>query len=149
MAKKSLAAARVGNVAINEDEGPVVIKITIPAEVYATYSELADSQELTVGELMAHRLARCADHSSIRSLYFTESQVRQLEAILQTKPLSDPEKVLGSISNWFRFRLNEFEPIPVSAQQAKRIHLGAYTGCSAQEHLQRVVLGAIAKATGA
>ncbi len=150
MVKSSTAKTAEGNVrAINEDEpAPVVLKLTLPAELYAQFEEMADGQDLTVAELMVHRLTRCVDHSSIRSLYFSESQVRQLEAVLQTRPLDDPIKALASITSWFKFRINEFEPVQVTAQQAKRIHLGAYTGVSAQEHLHRIIVGAVAKATG-
>ncbi len=149
MVKKSLAEAEEGNRAVNEDDGPVTVRINLPAEIYDRYKQSAEAQGLTVGELLSHRLTRCVDHSSIRSLYFSEPQVRQLEQMLQTRPLDDAVKAISSISGWFKVRINGFDPVPISAQQARRIHLGAYSGCTAQDHLNRVVIGAIAKATGA
>lgn len=148
--KSSAAIADTGNVrAINEnDPAPVTIKVTLPAELYAQYEALASGQGVTVAEILVHRLTRCVDHSSIRSLYFSESQLRQLEQVLMTRPLDDPQKAIASIASWFKVRINEFEPVPISAQQARRVHLGAYSGTTPQEHLHRIVIGAVAKATG-
>lgn len=139
----------IGNVrAINEEDGPVVVKVQLPAELYDRYKVLADAQGLKPAELMANRLERCVEHSSIRSLYFSESQVRQLEAVLQTRPINDPAKAIANISSWFKVRLNEFEPVPITADQVKRLHLGASRGTPVQEHISRIIQAAVGKATG-
>jgi len=146
---RSAAVAEEGNVhAINESEGPVVVKVAIPSDVYQLYETIAAGQDLTVSELMSHRLQRCATHSSIRSIYFPESQLRQLEQVLQVRPIESSEHALVLITNAFKFRIDTFEPIVVSATQAKRLHLGAYAGFTVQEHLNRIIQGAVAKATG-
>lgn len=137
-----------GNIAINEDEGPVVLKLSIPADLYAEYEDLAYTQQLTVAELMLDRIKRCKGHSSIRSLYFTTLQLSQLEGILQKRPIADSTHALALLQAALSVRVGDFEPIPISASQAKRLALAAYGGLTVQDHLARVIQGAIAKATG-
>lgn len=138
-----------GNVrAINEEEGPTVVKIAIPAELYESYKELANSQQISVADLMLSRLTRCVGHSSVRSLYLSESQLRQLEQIIQKRPIETADAALSTIAAAFRFRIDQFEPVAVSAAQAKRLHLAAYGGYTAQQHLERLIQGVIARATG-
>lgn len=135
-------------VAINESEGPVVVKLAIPAELYLEYKSLADAQDLTPAELILHRLQRCSGHSSIRSLYFSTSQLSQLEALLQKRPISTSEQALALLTSALSVRIGDFPPVPISAQQAKRLEMGAYGGLNTYERLCQIVGGAIAKATG-
>lgn len=135
-------------IAVNEEEGPVIVKLALPPELYAQYEEVASKQDLTPAELMLHRLNRCATHSSIRSLYFSESQLRQLEAILQKRPIETSEHAIALLVSMLSVRVGDFEPVPISASQAKRIHLGAIGGQSPYDKLCQIVQGAIAKATG-
>lgn len=136
--------------AINEQEGPVtVIKLTIPAELYEEYKQLAEKQGLTPAELMAHRLVRCKSHSSIRSIYFSASQLQQLEQLLQKRPIESSDQALALITGAFSFRVGDFPPVPITPAQAKRIHLGATRGQNAYDRLCYVVQGAVSKMTGA
>ena len=135
--------------AINESEGPVVLKLTIPGELYSFYSDLAENQELTVADLMLHRLQRCKGHTSLRSLYFSETQLRALEGVLQKRPIETADQAVSTISAAFQVKVGDFEPVPITANQAKRIRLGAIGGMTVQEKLAQIVQGAIAKATGA
>lgn len=134
--------------AINESEVPVVVKLAIPPDLYALYEALASAQDLKPTELMLHRLQRCASHSSIRSLYFSESQLRQLEVTLQKKPIDSAEQAIALITKLLSVKIGDFEPVPLSAEQAKRIHLGAYGGMTPQEKLQGIVQSAVSKAVG-
>lgn len=134
--------------AINEDEGPVVLKLTIPQELYNEYKQVADSQELSVSELMLHRLQRCAGHSSIRSLYFHTSHLVQLENLLQKRPLETPDQAVALLASALSIRLGDFPPVPVTAAQAKRLKMGAYGGKTEYEHVAQIISAAVAKATG-
>lgn len=149
MAKQQQAEANGNIKAVNEAEGPVVVKLAIPADLYEQYQELAGKQGVSPAELMLNRLERCVLHSSIRHLYFSEFQVRQLELILQKRPLDSTELALSTAAAAFKFRIDQFDPISISSIQAKRLHLAAYGGKTAYDHLCLVVQGAIAKATGA
>lgn len=135
--------------AVNESEGPVVVKLTIPADLYAEYKDLAEKQDLTPAELMIHRLDRCRSHSSIRSIYFSTSQLQRLETRLQKRPIETAEQALALLDTAFSFTVGDLPPVPITPQQAKRIHLGAFGGQSAHDRLSYIVQGAIAKATGA
>lgn len=135
--------------AVNEAEGPVVIKLTLPGELYAEYKDLADKQELTPAELMIHRLSRCRTHSSVRSLYFSQQQLSRLEQLLQKRPIENSEQALALMTAAFSFQLGEFPPVPLTPAQAKRIHLGAFGGQTAYDRLCYIVQGAVSKMTGA
>ena len=138
-----------GNVAaINEAEIPVIVKLALSPELYAEYEELASVQQLTVAELILDRLTRCKTHASIRSLYFHTSQLAQLENILAKRPIESAEHALVLLRNALTIRIGEFEPIPITAQQAKRLALSAYGGLTVQERLNQIVQPAISKAVG-
>ena len=146
---KRQVEVEIGNeAAINEADIPVIVKLAIPPDLYAMYESLAEVQSLTAAELILHRLQRCAAHSSIRSLYFSESQLRQLEAALQKRPIETAEQALALIKKLISVRISDFEPISISAEQAKRIHLGAYGGITPQDKLRGIVIAAVSKATG-
>lgn len=147
---KTTYKPEVGNEApaVNEDEGPVTVKISITRELYDEYSTLAEKQGLTPAELMLHRLKRCVAHSSIRSIYLPESQVRQVEGILQRRPLETSDQLLALMTEAFRFRIDGFEPIQITPQRAKRIHLGAIGGQTPQQRLEMIIDAALVKATG-
>lgn len=134
--------------AVNENEGPVVLKLNIPQDLYNTYKELADGQDLTVAELMVHRLTRCVDHSSIRSLYFPTSQLVQLEDLLQKRPIGTSEQAMALIRSALTIRVGDFPPVPITAQQAKRLAMGAYGGKNVIDHVNSVVQKAVSAATG-
>lgn len=137
-----------GNVAVNEAEVPKIIKLAIPADLYEEYKQLAEAQQLTVAELMVDRLRRCRTHSSIRSLYFPTSQLTQLESLLQKRPIESPDHALTLVKNLLAVPVEGFQPVPISAAQAKRLSMGAYGGMTVQDHLNRIVQGAISKAVG-
>lgn len=146
---KRQGEVEIGNeAAVNEADIPIIVKLAIPPDLYALYESLAEVQNLTAAELLLHRLQRCATHSSIRSLYFSESQLRQLEAALQKRPIETAEQALALINKLISVRISDFEPITISAEQAKRIHLGAYGGLTPQDKLRGIVIAAIGKATG-
>lgn len=134
--------------AINEDEGPVVLKISFARSVYAEYEELAQRQGLTVAELVAHRMRRCKDHNSIRPLYFNDSQRAQLEALLQKKPLELSEQAITLLATALSLRVGDLPPIQLTAQQIKRIQMGGYAGQTPEQRLAGIVQGAISKAYG-
>jgi hypothetical protein len=140
---------RVEAAAINEDEGPVVVKLTIPRDIYDQYADLAEKQDLTPADLMVHRLTRCRNHASIRSLYFSTSQLQQLETVMQKRPIETAEQAITLIQSAFSFRVGELPPIPITPTQAKRLHLSAYGGQTPYDRICYVVQGAVAKATGA
>lgn len=134
--------------AINEGEGPVVLKLTIPLDLYAEYEGLASKQGLTVAELVLHRLRRCKDHNSLRPLYFTDTQRAQLETILQKRPLELSEQALTLLTTMLSLRVGELPPIQLTAQQIKRIQMGGYAGQTPEQRLAGIVQGAISKAYG-
>lgn len=147
--KKATAAVEAPEApAVNEGEGPVVLKLVIPRDLYAEYEEAAQKQDLTTAELIVHRLQRCKTHSSIRSAYFSTSQLARLEQILQKRPIEDAEHALALIKTAMSVRIDSFDPVPISHMQAKRIHLGAFGGQTPYDRLCYIVQGAIAKATG-
>lgn len=150
MAKTSVYRPEPGNEApaVNEDEVPVVLKLSIPQELYAEYEKLAAAQSLTVTELVMHRLRRCRDHNSLRPLYFTDSQRSSLENLLQKRPIETAEQALALLNAALSIRIGEFPPIPLSAQQVKRIGMSGYAGQSAEERLSQIVQSAISKAVG-
>ena len=134
--------------AVNEAELPVQIRLSIPRELYDEYEKIAGNQGLTVTELVMHRLYRCKDHNSIRPLYFADTQRGQLELLLQKRPLETAEQALALLGTSFSVRIGDFPPIPLSAQQVKRIGMGGYAGMTAEQRLTQIVQSAISKAVG-
>lgn len=134
--------------AVNEADLPVVLKLSIPQELYAEYETAASKQGLTVTELMMHRLRRCKDHNGLRTLFFTDSQRGLLEQLLQKRPLESAEQALSLLTACMSVRIGEFAPIPLTAQQVKRLEMSAYGGKSVHERLAGIVQGAVSKAVG-
>lgn len=134
--------------AVNEDEGPIVLRVSIPRDLYAEYEGSAQKQGLTVAELVLHRMRRCRDHNGLRPLYFTDLQRGQLEQLLQKRPLETAEQALALLTTCMSIRIGEFPPIPITAQQVKRIEMSAYGGKTVQDRLAGIVQGAISKAVG-
>lgn len=134
-------------VAINEDEGPVVVRLNLPPELYAKYAELAEKQGLTPAELLQNRLERCVEHSSLRPLYFSDSQRAQLENLIQKRPLETAEQVLPLLSSLLTFKVGEFE-VPITNAQARRLQLSAYANMTVEDRLVQIVQGALSKSLG-
>ena len=134
--------------AVNEHEVPVVLKLSLAQELYDEYQKLAENQGLTVTELIMHRLRRCKDHNSLRPLYFGDSHRGALETLLQKRPLETAEQALSLLAASMSVRIGDFPPIPLSAQQVKRIGMAGYAGQTAEERLSQIVKAAISKAVG-
>lgn len=126
----------------------VVVKLTIPEELYAGYEELAEKQGLTVEELMLHRLKRCKDFNGLRPLFFSDVQRQKLEDILQKRPLESADQAVAALSACLTIRISEFEPISLTAQQVKRLGMSGYAGQNSQDRLAQIVRGAVSKAVG-
>lgn len=134
--------------AINDAELPVQIRLNIPQSLYAEYEKLAVGQGLTVTELIMHKLHRCRDHNSLRPLYFADTHRGQLETLLQKRPLETADQALALLNASLSIRIGDFPPIPLSAQQVKRIGMGGYAGMSAEQRLTQIVQAAVSKAVG-
>lgn len=137
--------------AVNEDE-PLsdveIVRVAIPRDIYTHYAALADSQGVTIAELLAHRLQRCVDHSSIRSLYFTDSQRAQLERLLQKRLIDNSEQALALVTAALSIRVGDYPPVPITAQQAKRLAMGVLGGQTPESRVQTIVQQAITRAVG-
>lgn len=134
--------------ALNEGEVPQIIKLAVPPDLYAEYEELAQKQGLTVAELMIHRLQRCKDHISVRPLYFTDAQRTRLEALIGKRPLDTTELALSAVSAAFKVRIDQFDPISLTVNQVRRIHMGAIGGQTPQDKLEFIITRAVSKETG-
>lgn len=134
--------------AVNESEGPKILKITIPADLYVEYEVAAGKSGLTVAELVLHRLRRCKDHNGIRTLFFSDAQRAQLENILQKKPLETSEQALTVLKACLSVNLSDFEPVPLTAQQVKRLAMAGYAGQTPQDRVRQIVQNAVSKAVG-
>lgn len=134
--------------AINEDEGPVVVKMTLPRELYNKYLEMAEAQDVSASDLMFNRLERCVGHSSIRSLYFHTSHLAKLEELVQKKPIGTPEQALALLAGALSVKVGDFDPIQLSVQQVKRIGMNAFGGRTAETFLADLVKTSVAKAVG-
>lgn len=144
---KKIALAGLEIAAVNEEEGPVVIRLNIPRDLYASYAALAEKQGLTPAELMQHRLERCSSHSSIRPLYFPDSQRAQLETLLQKRPVETPEQALALLAGALSVGVGELA-VPITPAQAKRLKLSAYAGMTVQDRLTQIVQTALARSLG-
>lgn len=139
----------LGNaVEVNDAEVPVQVRLSIPRDLYDEYENLAMVQGLTVTELIMHRLRRCKDHNGLRSLYFSDFHVRALETLLQKKPLETPDQTIALLTASLSVKIGEFPPIPLSAQQVKRIGMSGYAGQTVEQRLAQIVQSAISKAVG-
>lgn len=134
--------------AVNDGELPVAVRLMLPQDLYKSYEDAALSQGLTVTELMMHRLRRCKDHNSIRPLYFNDQQRSSLETLVQKRPIETPDQALTLLTSSLAIRIGDFPPIPLSAQQVKRIGMSGYAGQTAEERLAQIVKAAISKAVG-
>lgn len=137
-----------GNIAVNENEVPKVVKIAIPAELYSEYVDLAAKQGLTLNELIIHRLRHCKDHNSIRPIYFSDAHRQQLEQAVGKRPLDTADQAVSAILAVFRFRVDGFEPIQLSSNQARRLQMAAYGGLTVEDRLRQIVTSAVSKSVG-
>lgn len=135
------------SLAVNEDEGPAVVRLNLTRELYDKYVALAEKQDLTPAELMQSRLERCVEHSSLRPLYFSDSQRSQLEALIQKRPLENAEQVIPLLVNLFTFKVGDFE-VPITPAQARRLQMAAYASMTVEDRLIQIVQGALSRALG-
>lgn len=134
--------------AVNDAEVPVQVRLSIPRDLYDEYESLALMQGLTVTELIMHRLRRCKDHNSLRPLYFSDYHRAALETLLQKKPLETADQTVALLTSSLSIKIGDFPPIPLSAQQVKRIGMAGFAGQTAEQRLAQIVQSAISKAVG-
>lgn len=75
----------------------VLVKLSIPANVYAQYEEQAKLAKQSVEKTLADRLRTCVAHTSGRGLYFNDAQRSALERITGGHIISDAETALTKV----------------------------------------------------
>jgi len=79
-------------------ENLVPITIQLSQDLYNQYTKLAIAQELTLEEVLQHRLDACKNHNSLRGLWFTDSERGQLENLIQKWPLESAAQALSLLA---------------------------------------------------
>jgi len=75
------------------------LQIKLPQSLYDEYAKTALLQDMSVEEVVQHRLAKCKNHNSLRGLWFSDSEHSQLENILKKRPLETAAQTLTLLSS--------------------------------------------------
>lgn len=94
---------------------PVVLQLS--QDLYDEYSRVAAAQELTIEQVLQHRLQACRTHNAIRGLWFSDSERGLLENLLQKWPLETAKQVLDLISRAATVKFDDIQVVLSPAQK--------------------------------
>lgn len=134
------------------DEFPLMVEVAIPAivetyetvtlslpqAVYDEYVKVAVRSEITVEELMQHRLANCKNHNALRGLWFSDSERAQLENIIQKWPVESASQVLKLLLKSGTVTING-EEIILSPAQKRVLSLAMYGGRTPKSFFESMI----------
>jgi len=72
----------------------VQVRIRLPEEVLNHYQQYADQRKESVDDVLAQRLAECADYTSTKPLYFSDSDRMEMEHILGKNLAKVPDALM-------------------------------------------------------
>jgi hypothetical protein len=75
------------------------LTLSLSAEILDDYRAQADSQGISVEELLGDRLSQCVSYNSNRPLYFNDDQRARLESVMGGGVCPDSEKAVSRIEN--------------------------------------------------
>lgn len=116
----------------------VPVNIRIPQTLYDTYRKVAAAQDLTVEEVIQHRLDACKFHNALRGLWFSDSERNQLENIIQKWPLETAAQALSLISKAAVVKFDDVQVFLTPAQK-RMLSLSMISGRSPQKFFEALV----------
>lgn len=119
-------------------EEVTLVHLQIPTTIYNEYKRLASAQDMTVEELLQHRVKACKSHNAVKGLWFSDSERGQLENLLQKWPLETAAQALGLIS---RAATVTFDNVTVtlSPAQKKVLSIAMFGGRTPQTFFESLI----------
>lgn len=103
------------------------ITLNLPQSIYEEYKKTAAKSEMSVEDLMQHRLSACKNHNALRGLWFSDSERGQLENLLQKWPLESAAQVLKLLVKHNTVIING-EEITLTPAQKRVLSLAMFGG---------------------
>lgn len=130
----------LGEVAAPAVEYEVYTNITLrlPQAIYAEYSKIAEGQELSVEDVMQHRLIKCRNHNALRGLWFSDSERSQLEELIKKRPIETSTQALALLSSGGIFSVEDIK-ISLTIPQRKVLDLRNRHGMPAQKIFEDMI----------
>jgi hypothetical protein len=98
-------------------EAYATVNIRLPQYLFDEYRRVAAAQELSVEEVIQHRLEACRTHNALRGLWFSDTERGQLENLIQKWPLESAHQALTLISRAATVRFDDIEVVLSPAQK--------------------------------
>jgi hypothetical protein len=98
------------------------VTLRLPQAIFDEYSKLAIAQELSVEEVMQHRLVKCRNHNALRGLWFSDSERAKLEDLIKKRPLETAMQTLALLSTGGAFSVEGLD-ISLTIPQRKVLDL--------------------------
>ena len=119
-------------------EEMTLVHLQIPTNVYNEYRRVASAQDLTVEELLQHRIQACKSHNAVKGLWFSDSERGQLENLLQKWPLENATQALGLIARAATVRFDEIT-VTLSPAQKKVLAMAMFGGRTPQTFFEGLI----------
>lgn len=124
---------------IEVTSGPFIsMSIRIPQDIYDEYKRVAVAQDLTVEEVIQHRLEACRSHNALRGLWFSDSERGQLENLIQKWPLESAAQALSIISRAASVKFDEIQ-ISLTPAQKRVLSLSMFGGRTPKSFFEAMV----------
>jgi hypothetical protein len=114
------------------------VTLRMPQALYDEYAKTAESQSMSVEEVMQHRLSKCKNHNTLRGLWFSDSERAQLENLLKKRPLETASQVLTTLNTVADVDLDGFK-ISLTLPQRKILNIRARNGRSPEQVFESMI----------
>lgn len=114
------------------------VTLKIPQSVYDEYAKVATKSDITVEELMQHRLANCKNHNALRGLWFSDSERGQLENIIQKWPIESASQALKLLIKAGTVKIDG-EEITLTPAQKRVLSLAMYGGRTPKSFFESMI----------
>lgn len=98
-------------------ETTVTISLSVSQALFDEYKRVAAAQDMTVEEVMQHRLKTCKTHNATRGLWFSGTELNSLENLLKKWPLESTRQAIDLISKAGSVSFDEIKVTLTPAQK--------------------------------
>lgn len=114
------------------------VKLKLPQTLYEEYVKTASMQDMSVEDVLQHRVVSCKNHNSLRGIWFSDSERAQLEQLLKKWPLETASQVLTLLSQAGNIDLDDLK-ICLTLPQRKVLNIRTRYGSSPKQVFEAMI----------
>lgn len=114
------------------------VTLRMPQTLFDEYAKTAESQNMSVEEVMQHRLVKCKNHNTLRGVWFSDSERSRLEDLLKKRPLETATQVLTTLSTVGDVDLDGFT-LSLTLPQRKILNIRTRNGSSPKQIFEGMI----------